>query len=612
LNSSRSCAPEKGSPAKLFAASGNQYLVDRFGLNGNAGQLDLYTDQEDTYVLNDVYRRFTPKEAAKIKQEIERFGEDVMTEFGTYPRFSGNFYNPEKGDIDHYVDTNIKGGISKFMEQKGYDYIDFEALESGYVGDLFGWSLDIHENKLVVGTPFNAFNNSDVVTWSGVLDSYDQNNLDSTLKLSGRGGAGAVFYYERTGRGTNSVSQFLPWEFKQKIKPTESLNIGIDDATSGDVTAIKGNHGLSDDFALDHAYRGDMFGHSVSVDSDFLIVGAPCHDFEVVHDHVYSGTSAFLRKEFTSSFEIPDHKFYDLGPSGTRVDTFDNQSGTMILNHGAAYTFRHLNRNILDQSKNWEFAQKIVSQGYEQRKQGSPTSSGTENDFFGYSVSIDRAKRGDSDYTSAVGAINHQFPTSGNHISTAASGAGAAYTYDAMLRKQPSNIPNPGSYISPRLYGLQVGEEQDILSGVFYQNETGPSLTYRVSGIIYANMDGEFFLEVSGYDPSDQGFVGQRPYIHSAVGELLSGTEDEDTLRLITKGKPVEASAIMPVSILGADSAIVYNSIGFVTENAYSASGNLFQLLGSGHGFSSGVMGFLTEGHDLEMNEQLKLRIRGK
>ena len=46
--------------------------------------------------------------------------------------------------------------------------------------------------------------------------SGDDNPSRSGMRTSVNGGAGAAFYFERTGSGTDVVSEYLPWEYKQK------------------------------------------------------------------------------------------------------------------------------------------------------------------------------------------------------------------------------------------------------------------------------------------------------------------------------------------------------------------------------------------------------------
>ena len=590
-------APERGSAAKYYAVSGIQDLTNRYYYNGVLGNLTNYTDGEDDFVPGDVYRRFTPITKNERDQEIENFNTDSISKYGIYPRYSGVF----GGEV--YLDAPMQGGMPRIYKETGKDYLDWELLNSGgFPGDLFGYSIDIHKDKIVVGTPFSAFEGTEPVSWSGVVAS-------SGLKLSKFGGPGAAYYYERTGRGTNAVSEFLPWEFKQKLK-TDTLNVGIDNATSGDLTAQKGGHNLTDQFVEEYASYTDRFGYAVSIDSDFIAVGAPAHDFGSVHDHIYSGTNAFIRKEFNAEFNIPLHKFYDLGSSGNR-DLFPD-SGKMVLNNGAIFTFRHELTNWFDRTKEWVFAEKIQQEGFSDRNRNLSAVSGSENDFFGKSVSLHRAGRGDSDYVMVGGAPGHNYPTSGNHITLELADAGAAYTYDAMLREQVPSIPNSGSYIDAQVFGSKPDDKGSRLTNTVYQNTSGNSILYTVSGIVFANENGDLFLEVSGYDPSTKSFVAHRPYVESVMGESLDGTAVNNSLNLITSGKPVEMNSAMNLMLSGDPSAIVYNNIDLHTVSLFEQSGNL-NLYTSGQvpTENNQTMDLFTSG-TITSTDILNLRVRGK
>ena len=548
-------APERGSAAKYYAATGLVNQTIRYTLGGVAGNLGNYTDQEDTFNPSDVARRFTPETLAKIKQEIKNFGANSLSKYGMYPRYSGII------DGTLYVDAGVAGGLPDFMKAKGKDYIDFDMLASGYAGDLFGYSIDIHEDKLVVGTPFNAFKGETPVSWSGIKDAYDAADVGSGLQISSQGGAGAAFYFERTGRGVNAVSEFLPWEFKEKIKPN-SINEGIDNCT---ITQLKDQRshepvGLSSTFVSAYASNPDRFGYSVGIDSDFIAVGAPMHDFETLHEHIYSGSiipngfnTAFIRKEFNSEFDIPQHRYYDLGSSGVRIDQFDRESGKMVLNNGAVYTFRHQMTNFAERRKEWIFAEKLNTQGYSDRNTQASFLSGCENDHFGFSVAIDRAKRGDSDYTLVGGAPRHDFTTSGNHITPKYSDAGSIYTFDAMLRSQTPSIPNDAGYIDAQVFGLKPAQKDARLTNLVYQNSQGSPLSYSVSGLIFTNENGDIFLEVSGYDPAVKGFVAHRPFVESVIGDAVNGTGVNNDLNLVTKGRGVFIDNAWPNTASGLD-----------------------------------------------------------
>ena len=593
-------APERGSPAKYYAASGtNAYLVNRFGLNGVAGNLQNYTSQENDYDFYNLTREANPVPEEKRKQEIKKFGTDVIPVYGVYPRFSGVV----NGQL--YVDANIGGGTPEILAKTGKDYIDFDTYPSGYPGDLFGYSIDIHKNKLVVGAPFHGFYGEDVYTWA---------SGQSRLQLSANGGAGAVFYYEKTNSGENSISETLPWEFKQKIKPS-SINVGLDSATTGTLYNLSRISSLPSNFVLNYAPIADQFGYDVSIDADFLAVGAPGHDYETLHDFTFN--APFIRKEFNSEFAIPQHKFYDLGSSGIRIDQYNNLSGVAVLNNGAVFTFTHKVTDWQSQAKKWTVAQKLVAQGYNSRNQ--VYSSGCENDFFGRSVSIDRARRGDSDYVLAVGSPNHKYPTSGQHITGTLEKAGAAYTYDAMLREQLASIPNSGGWIKATIFGHKPQSQNEVISLTVNQNTSGGSITYLASGLIFANENGDIFIEASGYDPATKGFIAHRPYVESVIGDGVNGSENSDILFLTTSGTPASSGDNLNLSILGDSSAFVYNNMNLLTSSwtvAQIGSGvepafNLIAIGTSGIPISGGMNIFMS-GIGLVDNTPLNLRIRGK
>jgi len=618
-------APERGSAAKYHAISGaaiQNIVSPLYGGNGVAGNLSNYTDQEDLFDPTTLSRPEEIKDDEKIRQRLSAFYNSALSNYGMYPRFSGDFldimsdnptppqsYNEMLGipgdDITFITDAQIGGGLNDLMKINGTDYLDIDVYYSGCLGDLFGYSIDLSNKKLVVGAPFNAFYTEGAASGvSGIVQWHEiQNDLTrSAAKIAGDGGAGAAFVYERTGRGKNVVSEFLPWEFSQKLKPS-SLNVGMTDFSLGPITALnqqRGPHKLFEpNFIMENARKSDNFGAAVAIDCDMIAVGAPKHAFETLHAHLYSGVltasgfnAAFQRKSFNGEYDIPGHEYYDLGSSGVRIDQFGGNSGTMVLNNGAVFTFRNEMVDFQRRRQQWISAEKLYAQGYKDRTQtwigddglGGAVliASGTENDAFGKSVSIDRTRRGDSDYTLVAGAPYHVWPTSGNHPTQNLEDAGAAYSFDAMLREQTPSIPNSGGWIDAHLFGQKRAfGEDDRLETRVYQNTYGSQQTYEVSGIVFTNSNGDIFLEVSGFDPSSKGFIAHRPYVDSVKFDLLFPTEQSGFLNMVTSGRPVLMSGDMHLTITGPDKANVYNSV------------DLYQF-GTG-GFSSGVMPLFTE-----------------
>jgi hypothetical protein len=213
-----------------------------------------------------------------------------------------------------------------------------------------------------------------------------------------------------------------------------------------------------------------------------------------------------------------------------------------------------------------------------------------------------------------VGSPLHDYATSGNHATGTLQSAGAAYVYDAMLREQIPSIPNSGSWIRARLFGAT---NDDKLSLYETQNTSGPQMSYDVSGLLFTNSEGEIFIEASGFDSSPRGFIVHRPYIQYVTGSVAYGTPESDSINLYISGQPPQASEDVNLTLLGPDSAFVYNNM-----NLYTTSWNSIEV-GSGTPplnvlisgaipeLASGVVNVLMSGSHI-LYSPLNLRIRGK
>ena len=622
-------APERGSAGKYYAARGINNTIPPLYGGGGTTNVDKYIDDEDTKHPADVYRPKNPDTPQRIKDEIEYFSSNVYPNYAMFPRFSGDFLNQgtyvvDETEKDFLIDAGREGGINELMKvDAGKDYLDFEFFTSGCPGDLFGYSVDLSNNKLVVGTPFNGFIAENVASGtSGIVQWHEIKNdiFRSGISVSQNGGAGAAFYFERTGSGETVVNEKLPWEFIQKIKPS-SLNVGLDSCTVGHLQDAYGDHSLNSDFVIKNAGRGDKFGYSVAIDADMVAIGAPGHDFETLHDHIFSGTlvsnglnTAFQRKSFNPEFDIPLHQYFDLGDSGNR-NRFAN-SGSMVLNRGAVFNYRHSMTDWSAREKEWTYGEKLVAHGYHSNSGSiytgdTLTASGNENDRFGTSVALFRSERGDSDYTLAVGAPFHDQPTSGNHISSGIRDAGAAFTYDAMLREQIPAIPNSGSWMDVKIFGAKTSDGKNMLFRRVYQNTEGSPETYYSSGIVFANEYGDLYIEASGFDPAIKGFVAHRPFVESVIGDFIGGESANGSLNLIASGKPVDISGAMNLMLSGAPSAYVYNNMNlrtFGTSGVESGNMPLFVSVTSGNSNQSLNLNVTST----QVTENLNLRLRGK
>jgi hypothetical protein len=142
-----------------------------------------------------------------------------------------------------------------------------------------------------------------------------------------------------------------------------------------------------------------------------------------------------------------------------------------------------------------------------------------------------------------------------------------------------------------------------------YQNVSGESQTYKVSGIIFTNKNGEIFLEVSGFDPSAKGFVAHRPYVEKVELQLYPPLSNSGVFNLVASGSQAPISEDMNLVLVGPDRANVYNTVNLYQSAILGlSSGNvsLFTEAPSGH---SGILNLNVT--NTQTTSSLPLRMRG-
>jgi hypothetical protein len=575
-------APERGSPQKYYALKNNMGSVSRFYSIGSPRPLSSFSDKESRYDPKYVVRSELPwldnypeqlKEILR-NEELTKFETEQINFYGAAPKFSGII------DGTWYSDIGIKGGIPQIMKDKGIDYLDFDVFTSGYPGDLFGFALSLHKNKLVVGSPFTAFSDEDINSWL----YYVGNQGSSGVQLSYNGGAGAAYIFEKTFNGSGVRNTKTPWEFIQKLRP-ENINAGQDISDSGISQSYNnlGPNPYTSGYLLNYTKITDQFGYDVSIDSDIIAVGAPGHDFGKNIIDIYD-SGQFIRKAFTEEFDIPLRNIIDLGNSGVRNTI---ASGYAVLNNGAIFTFENKIVDLPNRKQKWTEIEKAIPQGINARQQSL-----NENDFFGRSVYVHKSNRSDSDYVLIGASENHNYSSSGDNL---ISKAGAAYSNDIMLRGSAPVLPNPNAYIDVKVFGERSLQNEPTVR-LITQNLTNNAF-FSSSGIIYTNTDGAIFMEVSGQDPSPRGFIQHRPFVASVDGLYYYGAENTENIPLFVDGN-IEKSQNMDLYIAA------------TTGNVY----NILELyVNSIKDFGSGVLSFYTDCPDpIEIFESgLPLHVSG-
>ena len=92
----RNYALQRGVAGKYYAAKGVNNTIPPLYGGGGTTDVNEYIDNEDTFhPANDVFRPKEPDTPQKLKDEIEHFCKEVITEYAMFPRFSGDFLNQE-------------------------------------------------------------------------------------------------------------------------------------------------------------------------------------------------------------------------------------------------------------------------------------------------------------------------------------------------------------------------------------------------------------------------------------------------------------------------------------------------------------------------------------
>lgn len=521
-----------------------------------------------------------------------------VTNFQTVEQYYGStskirdIYNGET-----YADAGFLERMPPILRATGKDHLDLDVFYSGYPGDLFGYRVKIHKNKIYVGSPFTPYSTENIIKWDDIV----ANGMTYGQEVGFNGGAGAVYVIDKVGnvgdgRGAinNSTAETkgIPWKAVKKFRPSE-ISVGLQNISQAESQTVLGPNSYSQQQLNDLAFIPDMFGYNFALNGDILAISAPGHNYETAFEQT---SGEFVRKEFNEQFSIPKIIPHDLAKESER-NIYLN-SGEAVLNHGAVFTYENKIIDWGSKTQDWNQIHKLVAQGDNARIQNSG-----ENTFFGQAIDIDRSRRVDGDYILAIGAKNHSLTNDNENYHK----AGATYTYDGMLRKLRPSAADPESFIAGRVFGEYV-KPRDYLSFMF---KNGNIFDNQVvfNGVVFSTIDGEIFLEVSGQDKVPKGYVVHRPYIESINGAYFFGTPTDEDLRLFIAGEPPKASSNVNLFSY-TDKANVYNTVGLYNKSALNSEAGI-NLIGSGKLPLYNTIDLFTSGVKIT-NSALNLETRGR
>jgi hypothetical protein len=614
-------SPERASPSRLVnALPSNSGLNARFGGYTSAGLgVDQYSDTEGKkFIITPPGREIPyqpfdgmlqlmeaidPGKFRKLPEELQlppshffsippytyggltkaqyeqKWYVDEFLPYQTYWSSTSKIQDTYNGQT--YVDAGLSERIPPLLRAAGYDHLDLDVFNSGYPGDLFGYSVKIHKDKLYVGSPFTPYSGESIVPWSGIVS----NNALSGVEIGYNGGAGAVYQIEKVGptgdgvgsiQGSPEVTAGLPWKTVKKFRP-EELNVGFHNINAVDLSGIVGNHSYTDEMINASGFVSDMFGYDIDLAGDLMAISAPGHDFEVFFEE---NSGEFVNKAFNNQFHITSRTRHDLALSSNRT-AYPN-SGVTILNNGAIFTYENKINNWGSKTQEWSQLQKLNAQGGASKVQGSG-----ENLFFGQSISLTRSHRSDADYILAAGGPNYD-ESSANKV-------GAVYTNDAMLRKLRPAFSHPDTSLAGRVFGNYKDQTEYVEFS--FTNGSTPNALHTFEGTVFANEQGEIFIEASGQDKVERGYVVHRPFIKQIRGVYQFGEGVRDNIALYVDGKPFDASGVINLFSKAPDVGNVYNNIGLYGISSLDSSG-ILHLYASGINTdtSSGVLNVTTSG----------------
>ena len=431
-NAYKIISPERASPSRLInALPSNSGLNVRFGGYTSAGlDVDQYSDTEgkkdiETPIGREIpYQPFDPMlplmdavdqgKFRKLPEELQLSPKDYFAippytyggltkeqyeqkwyvdEFLQYQTYwSSTSKMQDTHDGQTYVDAGLSERIPPILRAAGHDHLDFDVFNSGYPGDLFGYKVTIHKDKLYVGSPFTPYSNETITPWSGILD----NGSLTGVEVGYNGGAGAVYVIEKVGttgdgvgsvQGSTSVTTGIPWKTTSKFRP-EDLGVGFTNIDASGLSGIIGTHNYTDSFIEDNAYVSDMFGSEIVLDGDLMAISAPGHDFNTFFE---INEGEFVNKAFNEQFAIETRTKHDFAKQSVR-DAYPN-SGITILNNGAVFTYENKIDDWGSKRQAWTQIQKLNPLEDLDLAQGS-----SENHYFGTALSLYRSRRSDGDY----------------------------------------------------------------------------------------------------------------------------------------------------------------------------------------------------------------------
>lgn len=462
--------------------------------------------------------------------------------------------------VDAEITRENAGAVFMFKRTDSVWNLEQKIIPTGVnqwnANDSFGYSVSLDGDSVAIGAPDHDFNETGLVSATG---------------------AGAGFVYRRTSGGV--------WNLERKFIPTGSNNWVAGDQFGWSVSLKNnlivwgspnhdydqgGRNAISNAGAA-YVYRriattwlfedkitawaetrnaGDNLSKTLAVDGEWLLVGAPTHDFDQnSRTYVQDSGSAYLFRWTSGSWKF----FQKISPS--QAERFDGDkfgsalaiSGNSLVVAAPFHDYDDLGVNAFDSAGAiWTFEYDSENQYWSQDAKITPSGTNARaiNDNFGASVDI----RGD---TIIAGAPGHSYDEFG---ATPVTGAGAAWIFDrtdgtwAQSRKVIGFGPNGRQ--AGDAFGTSVSVENDLAAASspnHAYDADGQNSKLKAGAVWLFNKVGEDWLdhrklETPGQDRRDGDNFGGKIAVSTSVAAIgMPGAKtDKNGLTVIDQAGAVQ------------------------------------------------------------------------
>jgi hypothetical protein len=135
---------------------------------------------------------------------------------------------------------------------------------------------------------------------------------------------------------------------------------------------------------------------------------------------------------------------------------------------------------------------------------------------------------------------------------------------------------------SANIEPIDNGEDVTVKVPFYFANNNEYNKRYIQYGRLFSNENGEIFIEVSGQDKINRGFITHRPYIEYIRGSYDFGKRLTDSQPLFIEGKMLETSGSMNLYTKYFESLNVYNNMTLYVDSILGESSGNILLYNSG------------------------------